>query len=368
MITNKTQTFLPNNLLGILGRISKIIDLGYFREYIGQTTSIHLLVYVAGLILCRRNVAMTTISQVLRLCTHDGLQRMLLGMNLPMRVLSWFFIRWICGNRTKSGWLIIDDTVIDKKYSKVIDCAGFAYSSSEDRSIMGIHIVVMYWSDGSIKIPVGFRLWIPKEKARIYKTKVDLAIELLTHNDAFCKTCSYVAFDSWYCSNRVLRTLALMNLPCISQLKKNRKIVFNGRKTDVSSFCRRFGQVELPGFGSVLLFRDTSGRSVRYLISTDVNITAGEVKKRYSSRWSIEESFRFMKQNLGLEGCQCRRNTAVTNHISLIFLAHFVVEILSHDSGLNPYGTSLCIQNEFMGVKDEFPELKQRRAFVESVA
>ena len=79
MTTNKTQTFLPNNLLGILGRISKIIDLGYFREYIGQTTSIHLLVYVAGLILCRRNVAMTTISQVLRLCTHDGLQRMLLG-------------------------------------------------------------------------------------------------------------------------------------------------------------------------------------------------------------------------------------------------------------------------------------------------
>jgi len=44
------------------------------------------------------------------------------------------------------------------------------------------------------------------------------------------------------------------------------------------------------------------------------------------------------------------------------------VEILSHDSGLNPYGTNLYIQNEFMGVKDEFPELKQRRAFVESVA
>lgn len=368
MRSNKQQTFLSRNLSGILTRISGIIDLDYFKKYIGQTASIHLFIYVAGLILCGRNVTMTWISSILGVCRHDSLQRMITGMDLPMRILSGFFIRWIYGNRRKPGYLMIDDTVLDKKYSKVIDCAGFAYSSREDRCIMGIHIVVMYWSDDKIKIPVGFRLWIPEEKTKNYKTKVDLAIELLTHNDRFCKTCEYVTFDTWYCTNRVLRLLALMKLPCVSQLKTNRKIIFKGQQIKVSSFLCRFGQAELPGYGSVLLYRETSKHGTRYLISTDVHLTAKEVGKRYQSRWRIEECFRFMKQNLGLEACQCRRKTAVTNHISLVFLAHFTMEITANDMDLNTYGANLCIRNEFMGLNNKFPELMQRREFLKHVA
>jgi hypothetical protein len=54
--------------------------------------------------------------------------------------------------------------VIEKIYSKAIECAGCAWSTSLKRTVMGIHIVVLYWCDGTIRIPVGFRLWIPKGK------------------------------------------------------------------------------------------------------------------------------------------------------------------------------------------------------------
>ena len=101
---------------------------------------------------------MTAIADTLKLARHDSLQRMLEAMNLPFRVLSGFFIEWIRKNRKTPGWLILDDTVIPKEYSKKIDCAGYAYSSLEKRTILGIHIVTFYWSDGWIKIPVGFRL------------------------------------------------------------------------------------------------------------------------------------------------------------------------------------------------------------------
>ena len=218
-----------------------------------------------------------------------------------------------------------------------------------------------------MRIPVGFRLWMPKNKTNYYKTKIDLAIELLTHNDKFCKSCSYITFDSWYCSDKILRLLSLMKLPCVSSLKKNRNIVFKGRECHISSFKAKSGQVNLPGFGSVLIYRDKREDGVRYLMSTNVNISAKEVEKRYISRWSIEENFRFMKGNLGLSGCQCRKNPAVENHISSIFLAHFVMEVFSAQTDMNVYGASLYMLNKFLGFRDEIPKLQERRELLQTM-
>jgi len=361
----KKTTFLSQK--SILTIISNIIDFTFFQNYIGHTNTVYLLVYIAGLIICRKNNTMTNISRFLKLCYHDSLQRMLNKTKLPCRVLSEFFISWLLKNRPKPGYLIIDDTLIEKEHSKKIQCAGYAYSSSRKKSVMGIHIVVMYWSDGDMRIPVGFRLWMPKNKTNHYKTKIDLAIELLTHNDKFCESCSYITFDSWYCSDKILRLLSLMKLPCISSLKKNRNIVFKGRECHISSFRAKSGQVNLPGFGSVLIYRDEREDGVRYLMSTDVNISAKEVEKRYISRWSIEENFRFIKGNLGLNGCQCRKNPAVENHISSIFLAHFVMEVFSAQTDMNVYGASLYMLSKFFGFRDEIPKLQERRAFLQTM-
>jgi len=368
IMNKKPNSHLSANLRQILAKLAKIANLDYFRQYIGHTNAIYLLVYVAGLILCPNNPAMTSIADALKLCRHDSLQRMLFAMNLPMRVLSGFFIRWIQKNRGIPGWVILDDLHIPKEYSKSIDCAGYAYSTILKRSVMGIHIVTLYWSNGWIKIPVGFRLWLPREKTNHYRTKVDLAIELLTHNEDFCKSCQYVTFDSWYCTNRLLRICALMNLAFCSRLKKNRRVIFKKQEIPASSLPKGLHKVWLKGFGDVLVYCDTSGEQPRWLVSSDTLISAKEMKRRYDSRWVIEESHRFMKQRLGLCGCQCRRNTAIRNHISLVLLAHFCMEVLSARVLFGVYGMTHRFVKKFHGIDDDFPEINERKEFLQHVA
>jgi len=210
-------------------------------------------------------------------------------------------------NRKKVGWLCLDDTGIEKEYSKSIEYTDFIWSSNLKRSIMGINVVALYWTDGKIRIPMGFRIHVPIKKAVKYRTKIDIAIELIVSNEAFCKTCSYIAFDSWYCSKRILTLCSLMGLHCSSRLKKNRLVVFKGRKMAVSALPKRFCTVKLPGYGEVLVYRDYCTDSPRYLMSTEIFLSAKGMKKRYDNRWRIEESFRYMKQNLGLCSCQCRK-------------------------------------------------------------
>jgi hypothetical protein len=352
----------------IIITIADAINIDYFKDFIGQTHSIYLLIYIAGLIICQKNVAMTRIEQFIRLGKHDSFYKMLNGISLTSIMLTKFFVGWIEKHRKCSGWLCLDDTVIEKEYSKHISYAGYAWSSKLERSVMGIHVVALYWTDGTLRIPVGLRLWVPREKTTNYCTKVDLALDLITSTDEFCKTCEYIAFDSWYCTNKILRICSILGIHFASQLKKNRIVVFNGRKTSVSSLSCRFCQVELPGYGSVLVYRDGAHRAPRWLINSNAMCSAREVKKRYDSRWEIEEVFRFMKQNLGLEGCQCRRKTAVQNHVSIVLLAHFVIEIFSARQSLKPYGCSMIILLDYFNLNKKLPNLHQRKVFMKSVA
>jgi len=368
MCKQKKQTFLSETLQLILANISQIINFDFLKDYVGQTHGQHLLAYVAGLILCGTNATMTGIARTLKLCRHDSLERMLSEMNLPARLLSGLFIGWIRNYRRTPGYLMLDDTVLDKRYSKGIDCAGFAWSTCDKRSILGIHIVVMYWSDGKVKIPMGWRLWIPRKKTLRYRTKVDLAFELLADNDEFCKSCQYLTFDSWYCTDRLLRLSSLIGLACTSRLKKNRTIIFKGQEMAVRGLRGGMHQVELPDYGRVSVYCDNSEPQVKYLVCTDTTIPGMEVKKHYERRWRIEESFRYAKQELGLGCCQCRRNTAVRNHISLVLLSHFVMEVLSIRMKVGVYEVSRKFVFGFLGITDDFPDLRQRRAFIKHAA
>lgn len=141
-MNNKTNTTITATLRRIIANIAAIIDIGYFREFIGQTRAFYLLVYIAGLIICKKNAS-------------------------------------------------LDDTIIEKEYSRHIEYAAYAWSSKLERPVMGIHFVALYWSDGTVRVPVGFRLWIPRKKTANYRTKVDLALDLITRNEEFCRTCDW---------------------------------------------------------------------------------------------------------------------------------------------------------------------------------
>lgn len=54
------------------------------------------------------------------------------------------------------------------------------------------------------------------------------------------------------------------------------------------------------------------------------------------------------------------------NHISLVFLSHFVMEVYSAQRSLNPYAGSMIIFMDYAGLNKKLPELHQLKAFMKS--
>lgn len=71
--------------------------------------------------------------------------------------------------------------------------------------------VVLLWSNGWIKVPAAFRLWIPKEKCETYHTKVEPAMDMTNFAHNFGLLTEYVSFDTWYSSKAIFAMLKKCN-------------------------------------------------------------------------------------------------------------------------------------------------------------
>src|SRR4029077_13178676 len=125
--------------------------------------------------------------------------------------------------KLSDGWLIIDDTVIDKSFARQIENLSWIYCSKKQRSVLGLNLVLLAWSNGTITIPLAFKLWKKGSK----KSKFDLALELLSYaRNVLQIRPKYITFDSWYASKKILKQLRKYRWTFYSQLKRNR--IFNG--------------------------------------------------------------------------------------------------------------------------------------------
>jgi hypothetical protein len=217
-------------------------------------------------------------------------------------------------------------------------------------------------------------MWHPSrdkngKKLRNHKSKVDLAKDLLVENIDFCKSCQYLVFDSWYCGGSLLRTLRDLKIDCITCIKKNRNVIFKGRKMKIGDFSVGFkGVVNLPGYGDVLIYCSRIGKNERCLVSTNLSFKYRKVRKYYKRRWPVEEFFRNIKQNAGLCNFQCRKNAAIVNHISAVFLAYVVLEVLRYDYGVTHGRVKKMLINKFFEHDEKIPQLSDRRGILKHVA
>jgi putative transposase len=147
--------------------------------------------------------------------SHDQLTRMLNGswsghtlLHLALRLLF----------TVAEGYLIIDDTVVEKPYARRLGEAVWVWSSKHNKVVFGVSVVLLVWTDGQSRIPVAFRVW--KQGGA---SKYALALELLSYvrNRLKCKP-QFVLFDSWYPSKAVLKRIRDYGWYFVCQLKKTR--------------------------------------------------------------------------------------------------------------------------------------------------
>lgn len=202
-------------------------------------------------------------------------------------------------------------------------------------------IVVLFWSNGKLRIPVAFRLWKPREHCAPgeYRTKLDLAQEMVGEVLAWGLRPTYIVFDAWYNARRFTRFLARWHLIWVSVMKANALVRARRYYCPVSRFVNKLPlgvsmrgfRVYLRGYGKVKLVVVRDGATVHYLVTNALRCSPVEVLRRKKSRWDAEESFRDAKQLAGLEACQARVSQAAERHVALVLLSLVALQILRKD-------------------------------------
>jgi len=284
--------------------------------------------YLTGLFCVAESATCAALARVVAHASHDRLSRILNGKKTEWQTLLSDLAARILG-KLQGGWLILDDTVLDKSFAKAIENLAWIYSSKEERVVLGLNLVVLCWSNGAITIPLGVKIWKKAEG----KSKYELARELLSYAKNTLKIRpDYIVFDSWYASEAILNDVASYGWTFVCQLKKNR--LLDG--IQLKRFRRNpywMASGKLNGGREVLVVKH--GR--KYFATNSLALTKKEIFARYDTRWAIETMFRFLYDQLGIEECQSISFQSQTAHIHLCLIAHAIVEQAKEETSRTGY-------------------------------
>lgn len=233
------------------------------------------------------------------------------------------------------GYLVIDETDVDKSFAAKIACLGWIFSHRKNKHIYGLHIVVVAWTNGTITIPLAWKIYNKQSG----KTKIDLAMELIHY--CLCtlrlKPKAWL-FDAFYASEKLLKYLIDERQLFYSQLSKQRllnhsplKDMNNGRP-----YWQEMGVIKGGIRVQVVKHRR------KYYVSNEIGISGKEQRMIYKLRWRIEEIFRFVKKELGFEKCQSSSLQGQNTHFGVCFFLYATLQDIAEKNQMTDY----CIKEK----------------------
>jgi hypothetical protein len=301
--------------------------------------------YIEYLISTPINYTCTNLSEHLENVSHDAVSDYLKKNKLTPNE-NWKRVEKLINN-TRESFLIVDDSVQDKRYSKSIELVKRQYSGAVGGLVRGIGVVNLVHSDGKDYYPIDYRIY---DNSVDGKTKNDHFREMLINAvSAKQLTAKRVLFDNWYSSWENLKLVNTLKLLFYTTLKNNRLV----------SLSKETGYVHLNTIEwtpqqlehgilvklkkvpfKVKLFKlvATNG-SIDWLITNelDENLTTQVAKANNDVRWQIEEFHRDIKQLTGSQKCQCRKARSQRNHLACCYQAWLSLKIKASELKISLY-------------------------------
>jgi hypothetical protein len=259
--------------------------------------------------------------------SHDYLTRNI-SKKYDWKLLLWRLVP------CDQGYLVIDETDVDKTFAKIIPGLGWVFSNNKKRYIFGLHIVVLAWTNNEITIPLGWKIYWKGGG----KTKIDLALELIKYGLHQLQIQPHAwLFDSFYAATEILKYLSDHNQTFYSQLPKSRLLdhvrlekTKNGRP-----YWTKIGLIK--GRLKVQVIRNRK----KYFVTNAIGVSRKEQLYTYKIRWRIEEIFRFVKHELGFEKCQSTKLQSQHNHFGACFLLYGILQVISFNRKITDYKLKL---------------------------
>ena len=237
-------------------------------------------------------------------------------------------------NFVDDGYLVFDDSVLDKDHSHAIEGVRRQYSGNAHGIIKGIGFVsCVYYNARTDEFDViDYRIFDPDRDG---KTKLDHVSEMFALAISRGVKFRTVLMDSWYGTKYLLMQIEEAGKIYYVPLKKNRLVDDSGgrdRYRSIESLSWNEGElksgktIKIKGFPKdhkVKLFRvAVATNRTDWLVTNDqTQHTTTDAQKVSAYRWKIEQFHREIKQTTGIERCQCRLNRSQRNHIALAVIA-----------------------------------------------
>ncbi len=323
--------------------------------------------YVEYLISTVANYTGSHLAEHLDDVSHDVITDYLRTERLTARGL-WELVQHLIADGP-DAFLLVDDSVQDKRYSQFIELVKRQYSGAEHGLVRGIGIVNLVHSSGQDGDfwPIDYRIYAPDVDG---KTKNDHFREMLRRAvaDKLIQA-QTILFDSWYAAADNLKLIHRLGLVFFTTLKENRLVSLSKAdgyihldQIDWTPERLQTGvQVKLKEVPfKVQLFKlvATNG-DIDWVITNSPaeTLTAQVAQDANDVRWQIEELHRGLKQLTGTEKCQCRKARSQRNHIACCYHAWLSLKVKAKQLNKTLYQVKTDLLRDYLRAELKNPRI-----------
>ena len=253
----------------------------------------------------------------------------------------------------KHAVLILDDT-LSHKSGKHIEGVNIHFDHAEGKTTLGHQLVTTHLAAGKYSIPVDFALFQRDQGQPGFKSKNELAKQLIAKavSDGF--NFDTVVEDIWYFNYDNTSYIESLGKDWVAGCKINRLILFNGKEVSLADFLKTVPPEEFKGVTLktsdgertfwtyaknvtlkkhcqrvrvVFSYEDKVEGEPKVLATNRLNWDAKTVVETYLLRWRIDAFYRDAKQELGLEDSEVRKLHGSKRHWLMVFLADTLLQL-----------------------------------------
>lgn len=268
--------------------------------------------------------------------SHDAVSNFLKREKMTPNEL-WKLVRTRINN-TSTGFLIVDDSVQDKRYSKFIELVKKQYSGKERGLVRGIGIVNLVHSSGSNNdfYPIDYRIYNNEVDGKTKNEHFrEMFIKAVASKNLACRT---LLFDSWYSSFENLKLIHRQDWTFFTTLKSNRLVSLSKEQGYIHLQEIEWTKEQLQNGITIKLKKIpflvklfkivVTENNIEWVITNDLACSdVTKVKEQKDVGWQIEQFHREVKQLTGIEKCQCRSARAQRNHIACCYHAWLSLKV-----------------------------------------
>jgi len=270
---------------------------------------------------------------------------------------------------------IVDDTVEGKAGKYVEGSRDGLWSNKEKRTIRGVNIVSLNYSDGYSSFMLDFAISMGNyarvkleeftqeldRKTTAYKRRVEImdgksqiAIDMVKRAIKSGIYADYLLVDSWYSKPVFIKEMNDLGLRVVSRIANNNKIwnftgkektlnaIYEKSKKGTNEKMGKYGKkiqftyfstvVEHKNAGTIkIVFLKTSDNLIP-IASTNLEINDEEIIEIYKRRWDIEQGYKELREHFGFGKEENRIYEALIARMTLSFFTYNIVSYINRIS------------------------------------